>query len=181
MLDISLRLADRPLVLLCGRNRELAQRLRGRVGGAPRLVVEYTEEVPYFLGLADYFIGKPGPGSLSEAIAKGLPAIVLANRWTMPQERYNVTWLEDRGLGLPIGRIADLPSAVAQVEQQLPAFRARVAAIRNQAVFEVPSVLDRIVARARDADPSPLPGPAAGRIRTGTVALTSRPASYPRA
>ena len=39
--------------------------------------------------LADFFIGKPGPGSISEAVQQGLPVIVVDNAWTMPQERYN--------------------------------------------------------------------------------------------
>ena len=39
--------------------------------------------------LSDFFIGKPGPGSISEAVAMKLPVIVESNAWTLPQERYN--------------------------------------------------------------------------------------------
>jgi 1,2-diacylglycerol 3-beta-galactosyltransferase len=55
-----------------------------------RMHVEgFTREVPRFMRLADFFIGKPGPGSISEAVAMGLPVIVECNHWTLPQERYN--------------------------------------------------------------------------------------------
>ena len=49
--------------------------------------------------LADFFIGKPGPGSISEAIAMKLPVIVERNAWTLPQERYNADWVLEQGAG----------------------------------------------------------------------------------
>ena len=52
--------------------------------------------------LADYFIGKPGPGSISEAVAMHLPVIVERNAWTMPQERYNADWLIEKGVGIAL-------------------------------------------------------------------------------
>ncbi len=50
--------------------------------------------------LADFFIGKPGPGSLSEALAMHLPVIVERNAWTLPQERYNADWVLENEVGL---------------------------------------------------------------------------------
>jgi UDP-N-acetylglucosamine:LPS N-acetylglucosamine transferase len=41
------------------------------------------------MALSDFFIGKPGPGSISEALSKHLPVIIDCNAWTLPQERYN--------------------------------------------------------------------------------------------
>ena len=52
------------------------------------------------MSLADFFIGKPGPGSISEAVAMGLPVIVERNTWTLPQERYNADWVLERNAGL---------------------------------------------------------------------------------
>ncbi len=46
---------------------------------------------------SDFFIGKPGPGSISEALAMKLPVIVERNAWTLPQERYNADWVTERG------------------------------------------------------------------------------------
>ena len=64
------------------------------------MVVEYTADVAGYLRLGDFFIGKPGPASVSEALHCGLPVIVTRNAWTMPQERYNTDWVQELGVGL---------------------------------------------------------------------------------
>ena len=56
----------------------------------------HTPDVPRWMQLADFFIGKPGPGSLSEAVQCGLPVIVTCNAATMPQERWNVSWVRQQ-------------------------------------------------------------------------------------
>lgn len=89
MLRISRRLNDRQLILLCGHNATLAEALRGVRRSAPHAVLDFTSEVPRRMAAADYFIGKPGPGAVSEALHCGLPVVTFRNAWTMPQERYN--------------------------------------------------------------------------------------------
>ncbi len=37
------------------------------------MIEGFTTQVDYFMALADFFIGKPGPGSISEALQFGLP------------------------------------------------------------------------------------------------------------
>jgi hypothetical protein len=145
------RLPDTQLILMCGRNAELAAKLREDAGlapgVAPRLVVEFTDDMPAYMRLADFLIGKPGPGSLSEAVAMDLPVIVEANAWTMPQELYNVDWVREHGLGVLIRSLAQLPAAVAQISAELPRFRARLAQMQNRAVFEVLPILEGILRR----------------------------------
>jgi UDP-N-acetylglucosamine:LPS N-acetylglucosamine transferase len=145
MKRIAARLPDTPLILMCGRNEALAEELRALPAAAPRVVVGYTAEVMRWMQLADFFIGKPGPGSLSEAVHMGLPVIVTRNAWTMPQERWNTQWVQDNGLGVVERSFAQVQRAVNQVKRQLPEYRARVQAVQNQAVFEVPRVLQRIL------------------------------------
>jgi len=144
MRRIAQALPQLPLVLMCGRNTALARSLRelpSPPGGAPRVVVEYTSDVARWMALADLFIGKPGPGSLSEAVLMGLPVIVTRNAWTMPQERWNTEWVQQQGLGVVLRRYADVAHGVAQVLRDLPALRERVRAVRHDAVFELPSLL----------------------------------------
>ena len=80
--------------------RELAERLARHALGAPRAVLGFTPQIRHFMQLSDFFIGKPGPGSISEAIQQGLPVIVVRNTWTMPQERYNTDWVKENDAGI---------------------------------------------------------------------------------
>lgn len=155
MTRIAERLPDTPLILLCGRNRALADELRARPARAPRVVVDYTPDVKLWMHRADFFIGKPGPGSLSEAVHMGLPVIVTRNAWTMPQERWNTDWVHDNGLGVVLRSFSQVPQAVQQVVQNLPELRRNVRAMPNRAVFEVPRILQRVLDGAHRPQPEP--------------------------
>jgi 1,2-diacylglycerol 3-beta-galactosyltransferase len=145
MKRICTRLPQTPLILMCGRNAALADELRALPPGtAPRVVVGHTAEVARWMQLADFFIGKPGPGSLSEAVQQGLPVIVTRNAWTLPQERWNTQWVREQGLGLVLRSFRELRPAVHDLLLRLPEFRARVRRIDNRALFEVPALLERI-------------------------------------
>jgi 1,2-diacylglycerol 3-beta-galactosyltransferase len=145
MLRVAERLPDIPLVLLCGRNAALAQALRAQPARAPRLVLEFTPDVAPWMALADFFIGKPGPGSISEALHMGLPVITTRNAWTMPQERYNTDWLREQGVGVVQRSLRTVRTAVAETLQGLPALQARARRIDNRALFEVPALLTRLL------------------------------------
>ncbi len=150
MLEIAERLdaaqLDLQLIFLCGRNEKLVGTLRRRRGRLRSFVEGFTKEVPFYMQLCDFFIGKPGPGSVSEAIAMGLPVIVERNAWTLPQERYNADWVLEKQVGLVVRGPHEIPSAVKLLLEpaNLARFRARTAAIRNRAVYEIPGILRRI-------------------------------------
>ena len=146
MLEIAERLADTQLILICGKNTGLADRLRALPARAPRFVEGFTSEIPYYMSLADFFIGKPGPGSISEAVAMGLPVIVERNIWTLPQERYNADWVIERNAGLVLPNFRGIGDAVEKLLRDLPRFRAAVGQIHNRAVFEIPDMLAKILA-----------------------------------
>ena len=148
MLRIAARLPETPLILMCGRNQALADALRALPATAPRVVVGYTTEVARWMRLADFFIGKPGPGSLSEAVQQGLPVIVTLNPWTMPQERWNTEWIRAHGLGLVHRSFSNVRSAVDELVRELPDFQARVRRVENRAVFEVPHILGLVLDRS---------------------------------
>ena len=97
--------------------------------------------------LSDFFIGKPGPGSISEALAMKLPVIVERNAWTLPQERYNADWIRENQLGLVVSSFRRVTEAVEELllPENYARFRANAAAHDNRAVFEIPDILDRIL------------------------------------
>src|SRR5690606_31130336 len=81
-------------------------------GHGSKAMLAIAERIPAVMDLADFFIGKPGPGSISEAIQRGLPVIVAQNAWTMPQERYNGQWVRENGVGLVIAGFRSVARAV---------------------------------------------------------------------
>ncbi len=145
---IARALDDRQLILMCGRNEALAHRLSQLRRGAPHAVIGYTTDVVRYLQLGDWFCGKPGPGSLSEAVHLGLPVITFRNSSTMPQERHNTDWIRDQGYGLVIPSVSRLGAAVDALLADLPAFQMRVRAHRNRAVFEVVDIMADVLLRS---------------------------------
>jgi UDP-N-acetylglucosamine:LPS N-acetylglucosamine transferase len=144
------KMANRPvqLILLCGKNAKVAAELRALGQKIPMFIEGFTREVPFYMELADFFIGKPGPGSISEALAKQLPVIVQRNAWTLAHERYNADWVEEQGTGLVVKDFAaEIGAAVETLlkPENYERFRRRAAETRNMAVFEIPDFLDKIL------------------------------------
>src|SRR5579862_1064622 len=152
MVDIA-RTLDRSglrlqLILIAGRNPALEKKLRALPHQVPMFVEGFTKEIPYYMRLSDFFIGKPGPGSISEALAMKLPVLVERNAWTLPQERYNADWIVERQTGLVLRNFRYIVQAVAELLQaeNYRRFRAKAAAQVNRAVFEIPDFLEKILA-----------------------------------
>ncbi len=132
------------LLLLCGKNTGLADKLRRRSGRIAKHVEGFTKEVPKFMRLADFFVGKPGPGSVSEAIKMGLPVIVENNAWTLPQERYNATWVTENEVGEALGNFSNIVPALQRMlePKRFATLRKNANAIENRALFEIPEILE---------------------------------------
>jgi UDP-N-acetylglucosamine:LPS N-acetylglucosamine transferase len=138
---------DLQLIMLCGRNESLRTRL-GKMNTRNKIVTEgFTKEIPRYMSLGDFFIGKPGPGSISEAVQMRLPVIVERNSWTLPQERYNADWVQEEGVGVVLGNFREIEKAVGEMLAggRLQAMREKTAALRNQAVFEIPPILEGVL------------------------------------
>jgi len=150
MRGIARRLADTQLILVCGHNAALAEQLRAIPANAPRLVLGFTAEIRHYMQLCDFFIGKPGPGSISEAIHLGLPVIVVKNALTMPQERYNAEWVRENGVGVVLDSFRMVRTGVAEVIDRLGDYRRMVAAFDNRAVFEIASLIDALLPCKQD-------------------------------
>jgi 1,2-diacylglycerol 3-beta-galactosyltransferase len=155
MVEIAKRLAasglNLQLILICGHNERLAAQLRGIEGRLRSYVEGFTTEVPYYMHLSDFFIGKPGPGSISEALAMRLPVIVERNARTLPQERYNTDWVLEKQVGLVVRSFRQIARTVAELLEpdNLARYRSHAAAVSNRAVFEIPGMLQEIVTRVR--------------------------------
>ena len=135
------------LILICGHNERLAAELRGIQGR--KYVESFTTEVPYYMHLSDFFIGKPGPGSISEALTMKLPVIVECNARTLPQERYNAAWVLEKQVGLVVRSFRQITQTVQVLldPANFARYRSNAAAMNNRAVFEIPGMLREILGR----------------------------------
>lgn len=136
------------LIFICGRNEKLAKDLQNRPSRFPKYVEGFTKQIPYYMDLCDFFIGKPGSVGISEAIARKLPVITECNNtMTLFQERASADWLADNQLGIVVDNFRDIHKAVAELiePENFPAYKTRIEAYNNRSVFEVVDILENIL------------------------------------
>ncbi len=98
------------ILAVCGNNKRMFNRLSGMHTRKPMRVYAYTDQVPVMMSAADMIVTKPGGLTVSEAIAKQLP-MVLVN--PIPgQEDRNMDFLTNHGMAMranatqPVGEVA---------------------------------------------------------------------------
>jgi hypothetical protein len=147
MHDIARRLDEAALplqlILICGRNEKLAAKFNAEKWKFPVHVVGFTKDVHRLMRAADFMIGKPGPGSIAEAMVRGLPVLIECNSWTLPQERYNAEWVKVKDVGIVLHSFDDVVAGVKQMLEPatLARLRTNVQALDNRALFEIPEIL----------------------------------------
>jgi hypothetical protein len=148
------------IIMICGHSESLASKLRGVTATKPMFIQGFTTKVDHYMALADFFIGKPGPGSIAEALHFNLPVIVERNACTMPQERYNADWLIENDAGIVLQNFDDIDGAVKKLldGSTLERLRANICGRKNHAVYEAVEILTTLVdqpSMARDFDELP--------------------------
>ena len=134
-------------IVICGKNDKLRARMQAMHTPLKLHIEGFTKQIPHFMHLADFFIGKPGPGSISEALHMKLPVIVERNAFTLPQERYNADYVREEGVGLVLDNFKDIAKAVDELLEpaNFTRFRAKAAAMQNRAIFEIPEHLEKLL------------------------------------
>ncbi len=135
------------LIMICGRNEKLRRRLSALRTRNKLFVEGFTKEIPRYMYLSDFFVGKPGPGSISESLKMHLPVIVECNAWTLPQERYNTEWVRQQGVGFVLKNFRGIEKAVQDLlsTNRFAAMKEKIASMNNRAVFEAPAILAKIL------------------------------------
>jgi 1,2-diacylglycerol 3-beta-galactosyltransferase len=85
------------LVIICGRNQKLQARLEARSWPIPTLVRGFVTNMADWMGASDLIITKAGPGTIAEAMTRGLP--ILLDGYVPGQEAGNVSYVVDNQLG----------------------------------------------------------------------------------
>jgi len=137
------------LILICGKNEKLAARLKAKKWNIGTAVLGFTKEVHKLMRAADFMIGKPGPGSIAEAMQRGLPVLVECNSWTLPQERFNTEWVKEKKVGVVLKSFEDVVGGVQQMLEpaKLAEFKKNVAAQDNRAIFEIMEILQTLLSK----------------------------------
>jgi 1,2-diacylglycerol 3-beta-galactosyltransferase len=85
------------LVVICGRNREMEERLAGQTWPLPVVVKGFVDNMPDWMAACDCVVTKAGPGTIAEALISGLP--VLLSGYIPGQEEGNIPYVVDNGVG----------------------------------------------------------------------------------
>ena len=141
------------MIFICGHSEKLAAELRRIPATKPMFVEGFTQQVDYYMSLADFFIGKPGPGSIAEALHFGLPVIVERNSRTMPQERYNTEWVQENEAGIVLKSFDGIETAIERLLEgsTLEHLRSSVQRHKNRAVYEVVEILAKFLEGIRQS------------------------------
>jgi hypothetical protein len=135
------------MILICGKNEKLAGRLRARRWNLPLHIVGFSREVNRLMRAADFLIGKPGPGSIAEAMISGLPVLLECNSSTLPQERFNTEWVTEKQVGVVVRSFKNIAPTVGSLLQsgKLQEFQRNVRSQNNRAVFEIADFLSLLL------------------------------------
>lgn len=144
------------LILICGKNIKLQNAIKGLKTHYPIFVEGFTQNVDYYMALSDFFIGKPGPGSISEALQFHLPVIVECNGRTLPQERYNAQWVREKRVGIVLKGFRHITNGVNELLEPatFSELRKNAGAYTNRALLEIPEFLETILAKHRTSSGS---------------------------
>jgi processive 1,2-diacylglycerol beta-glucosyltransferase len=157
------------VVAVCGRNDALKANLSKAIATFPKhakvsfTLLGFTTEMDELMTAADLFVGKPGGLTTSEALAKGLPMVVIN---PIPgQEERNSDHLLEEGVAL---RCNNLPALAFKIDALInaPGKLARMA--ENARALSKPNAAFAIVDRLEALCAPPSPAPAA-TVRYATV------------
>ncbi|KAK1403506.1 Monogalactosyldiacylglycerol synthase [Heracleum sosnowskyi] len=86
------------LIIICGRNKDLASTLESLEWKIPVKIRGFEKQMEKWMGACDCIITKAGPGTIAEALIRGLPIIL--NDYIPGQEKGNVPYVVENGAGV---------------------------------------------------------------------------------
>jgi len=100
-------------VVVCGRNTELRREVAAQERNHPTHVLGFVSNMNELMAVSDLVITKPGGLTTSEALASGLPMVVIN---PIPgQEAANSDFLLQAGAAIKVNRIEEMAQRVAQL------------------------------------------------------------------
>ncbi|KAJ1430182.1 Glycosyl transferase, family 28, C-terminal [Sesbania bispinosa] len=97
------------ILVICGRNKKLANKLNSINWKIPVQVKGFVTKMEECMGACDCIITKAGPGTIAEAMIRGLPIIL--NDYIAGQEAGNVPYVVENGCG----KFSKSPKEIAKI------------------------------------------------------------------
>ncbi|KAM3257658.1 hypothetical protein ACQJBY_049772 [Aegilops geniculata] len=97
------------ILIICGRNKKLTNRLQSINWKIPVQVKGFVTKMEECMGACDCIITKAGPGTIAEAMIRGLPIIL--NGYIAGQEAGNVPYVVENGCG----KFSKSPEHIAKI------------------------------------------------------------------
>nr|GMD44355.1 probable monogalactosyldiacylglycerol synthase, chloroplastic [Ipomoea batatas] len=136
------------ILIICGRNKKLANKLLSVDWKIPVQVKGFVTKMEECMGACDCIITKAGPGTIAEAMTRGLPIIL--NGYIAGQEAGNVPYVVENGFG----KFSKSPKEIADIvgcwfgprQDELKAMSQNALRLaRPDAVFKIVQDLDELV------------------------------------
>ncbi len=106
---------DLQLILVAGKNQKLIKQAEkyAQKGKKPVKIYSFTDQIPELMAASDFIISKPGGLTISEALVKGLPLIIIS---PIPgQEEKNARFLLNSGVAARIYSKQNVEEVIHQV------------------------------------------------------------------
>jgi len=103
----AIKRTDIQFIVLCGKNIKLRDKLTHHIFPFKVAALGYRNDLEKWLYASDLFIGKPGPGTITEALSMGLVLLLDSNWRTLRQERSNAKQIRDKQQGLLFSNIEE--------------------------------------------------------------------------
>ncbi|KAG2239888.1 hypothetical protein Bca52824_091247 [Brassica carinata] len=133
--DESLGEAVGQVLIICGRNKKLQTRLSSLDWKIPVQVKGFITKMEECMGACDCIITKAGPGTIAEAMIRGLPIIL--NGYIAGQEAGNVPYVVENGCG----EFSKSPIEISKIIMSQNALRLA----RPEAVFKIVQDMHELV------------------------------------
>ena len=151
ILDIARMINRSPLrnklnmIFICGKNEKVFKKLCNEKLDYYHELFGFTDQLPMLMDRSSFFIGKPGPGSINEALVKKLPVLVEDSKATMVQEQYNIEWILKYGFGekFKLGDVETFDNFILNLNK----YKYNVGRYNNKAVFEISEILTDILTK----------------------------------
>jgi 1,2-diacylglycerol 3-beta-galactosyltransferase len=100
------------LVVITGKNWRLRKKLAARRWEVPTAICGFVDDMHRWMAASDVIVTKPGPSTIAEALALGVPLILCGN--VMGQEEGNVTYVVGSGAGVYVPDVSGLISVLKE-------------------------------------------------------------------